>query len=613
MRFSLSRLLVKSMYEAFFKLKEKPFNITPSHRFLYLSEGHKEALALLTYGVVERKGFILLTGDVGTGKTTVIQVLLNNLGTNIECIHFSNPLLSSSEFIDYLASTTFKRRVHFKSKADFLLEFEDYLKKAQQQQTPFVLIIDEAQTLSLDLLEEIRLLSNLESSEEKLINIFLVGQPELIDRLKDPRCRALYQRIASRYHLQPLNLEATRSYILTRLSVAGAADPDKIFSKKSIETIYKFSGGIPRIINILADNALLLGYSKGKSKISQKMIEESHRDMHLGEENLIALQGSQSEFTEGAGFEKRIKEKNNPWLRRGLVIALSLAILLWVWTVFVELSVREVIVDKGGMLKQMIQSISLSNQPPEKIEEPSTEGPSTPVGAPEKELPPPEPPGKAEPVQAKPERAETVKDTGSVSDTPEEPVSPPPLGFSAEKKPLLPSSDLIEEKKIEGNTLIAGDSRLGAAPLNGGEEITVKEGDYLAKIAMNVYGRADRDILEMVKKHNPQIRDINSISVGQVIVFPDLSRPSQEKIYTVHVASYRPGRAAQEAFRSLLEAGYDVFIVPFTSPQKQLIYRITIGNFKDEEGAKAYAGELLTKTEFDYANAVKLEMSDPVR
>ncbi len=568
------------MYEEFFKLKEKPFNITPSHRFLYLSEGHKEALALLTYGVVERKGFILLTGDVGTGKTTVIQALLNNLGTNIECIHFSNPLLSPSEFINYLASCTFKRRVQFKSKADFLLEFEDYLKKAQQQQKAFVLMIDEAQTLSLELMEELRLLSNLEAYEEKLINIFLVGQPELIDRLRDPRCRALYQRIASRYQLLPMNLEETRSYVHTRLKVAGSARPEGIFSKGAIEALYNYSNGIPRVINILADNALLLGYSRGKSKISSGMIEETHKDMHLGEadtaEKTEAEKGEAEKGRDVAGEKKRApkEDKPAPRRRRAFGLAFILLILLGAWFHLSDFRAWEFIQQKTGLYREPASNGFRSQMPQERPERFSLPGPS---------------PGPS----------------------PEQPRQEPEPVKQEAQGPLLPTRDLVEESRVEDGTVEAGTEGSSAIPRDGDKRIEVKEGDYLARMAMNVYGRADREILELIREHNPQITDINTIAVGQVLLFPDISGPPREKIYTVHVASYRPGKAAQDAFRALLDAGYDVFIVPFTSPQKGLVYRVTIGNFKDMEGAIAYGRELLQKPDFNYANAVQLEMIEP--
>jgi general secretion pathway protein A len=269
------------MYTEFFHLKEKPFNLTPSSRFLYLGECHKEALALLTYGVMERKGFILLTGEVGTGKTTMIQALLRNLDKSVQYVYVSNPLLSPMDFLDYLSASAFKEKSHFKSKTDFLLRFEAFLRDSFQNQKNFVLIIDEAQKLSFELLEEIRLLSNMEIGDEGLINIFLAGQPELNEKLCEPRCRPLLQRISMRYHIPPLDLEATKAYVRTRLKVAGAENGQDIFSDRTIEAIHEYSLGHPRMINILADNALLLGYSEGERRITSDMVRQCYDDLQL--------------------------------------------------------------------------------------------------------------------------------------------------------------------------------------------------------------------------------------------------------------------------------------------------------------------------------------------
>jgi len=269
------------MYTAFYDLKEKPFNLTPSSRFLYLGESHREALNMLRYGVMERKGFILLTGEIGTGKTTMIQALLSTLDDSVCCIYLSNPLLTVEEFMDYLAFSAFKKKVHFRSKADFLVEFEEFLGECLRNQTNVILIIDEAQKLSFELLEEIRLLSNMETGDEKLINIFLVGQPELNDKLREQRCLPLLQRISIRYHIPPLDLEGTRGYVATRLKIAGAKDPSSIFSTSAVKEIHDCSQGYPRMINILGDNALLLGYSQGKKSITAFMVKQCHDDMRL--------------------------------------------------------------------------------------------------------------------------------------------------------------------------------------------------------------------------------------------------------------------------------------------------------------------------------------------
>lgn len=262
------------MYTEFYNLSEKPFELAPSSKVLYLGDVHKEALALLTYGVTERKGFILLTGEVGTGKTTMVHALLDNLDETVQYVHLSNPLISPKDFLKYLAYSILKKRFQFKTKGDLLIWFEKYLKERQQKRINFVLIIDEAQKLSFDLLEEIRLLSNMEVGDEKLLNIFLVGQPEFNTILNETRCRPLRQRIGISYHIRPLDEKSTGEYIQKRLEFAGVKSSDKLFSKDVIKAIYYYSKGYPRMINVLGDNLLLLGYSRNTKKLTPEMVKE---------------------------------------------------------------------------------------------------------------------------------------------------------------------------------------------------------------------------------------------------------------------------------------------------------------------------------------------------
>jgi general secretion pathway protein A len=269
------------VYESFYNLDEKPFDLTHSSRFLYLGEAHKEALAMLTYGIMERKGFVLLTGEVGTGKTTIVHALMSGLDDSVRSVHLANPTLSPKEFLEYLTLSAFKSRISFKSKAEFLLAFEGFLTRCSQDQGSFLLLVDEAHKLSFELLEEIRLLSNMETAEEKLINIFLVGQPELNKKLSDPRCRALLQRISIRYNIKPLSFEGTEEYIVRRLKVAGAKKPDALFSGAVRKAIHEYSRGYPRMINILADNLLLLGYAREKRKLTPAMVKECSDDLAL--------------------------------------------------------------------------------------------------------------------------------------------------------------------------------------------------------------------------------------------------------------------------------------------------------------------------------------------
>jgi len=287
------------MYTYFYGLKEKPFNLTPSPRFLYLGETHKEALSLLTYGVMERMGFVLLTGEVGSGKTTIVQTLLRNLDSSVKYVYLSNPTLSAKDFLFYVASGL-DLRTQFSSKGPFLVQLEDFLQKSLQHQQNVLLIADEAQNLSFELLEEIRLLSNMETADKKLINIFLIGQPELNEKLSQPICRPLLQRIGIRYHIKPLDLESTQEYIETRLKIAGAENGYKIFPKSAIRVIHQYSEGYPRMINILADNLLLLGYSEGKKKITAATVKACYQDMILDR----SLPGKKQQSKDTSGLKK---------------------------------------------------------------------------------------------------------------------------------------------------------------------------------------------------------------------------------------------------------------------------------------------------------------------
>ena len=272
---------LKQAYTQFYGLTEPPFTLTPSPRFLYLGKAHREALALLSYGVAERKGFILLTGEAGTGKTTMVHALLSNLDESIHVLHLANPLLSIGEFLGLLAFYAFKKRVRFKSKAHFLVAFEQFLSQCFRLGKTVILIIDEAQNLSFELLEEIRLLSNMELADEKLITIFLVGQPELTEKLRDPRCVSLNQRINYRYQIPTLDLKETEGYVSTRLRIAGVHHTSDMFPENTIRAIHRYSRGYPRLINILSENALILGYIREKKSITVPIIAKAFEVMDM--------------------------------------------------------------------------------------------------------------------------------------------------------------------------------------------------------------------------------------------------------------------------------------------------------------------------------------------
>jgi len=246
------------MYLEFYGLKEYPFNITPDPRFLYLAPHHKEAYDHLMYGINNRKGFIELTGEVGSGKTTLCRAVLSNLGKDVETALILNPCLSETQLLRAMLND-FGLEVRGRDRLAYIEKLNEFLLQKNREGTNVALVIDEAQDLSPQVMEQIRLLSNLETDQQKLIQIVLCGQPELKARLARPDLRQLRQRITVRYHIPPLSMEDTSMYIKHRLWVAGS-DGSVVFDPGAVREVYRYSKGGPRLINAVCDNALLAGY-----------------------------------------------------------------------------------------------------------------------------------------------------------------------------------------------------------------------------------------------------------------------------------------------------------------------------------------------------------------
>lgn len=268
------------MYESYYGLKKNPFSIVPDPQYLYLGTSHREALSQLLYGIKEKKGFIVLTGEVGTGKTILLHYLLDKINTDgqTKAVFLFNPKLSVDDFIHYiLRDLGVDAENTTKGKALYLLS--QTLRAILQKGGQFVLFVDEAQSLGQELLEEIRLLSNLETTEARMIQIVLVGQPELDEFLKEPRFRQIKQRINLRYHLRPLSYKETEEYIEKRLKITGAKNP--LFTKRAIKEIYDYSGGVPRLINILCDNSLLNAFAADQMVVDTECVEEAAKDLQI--------------------------------------------------------------------------------------------------------------------------------------------------------------------------------------------------------------------------------------------------------------------------------------------------------------------------------------------
>jgi general secretion pathway protein A len=282
------------VYKAFYGLRHDPFEITPDPSFLFGTERHNEALATLYYGVRRRKGFVVLTGEVGTGKTLLVRCLLQLLkGSNVTYAYVFNSRLSSVEFLQYVVGDL-GLSISGKTKGELLLELGAYLVSRHQKNLTTLLVADEAHHLSADVLEEIRLLTNLETAHDKLLQILLIGQPELDEKLDSVELRQLKQRVALRSQLLPLSLEETRGYIRRRLHIAGAKSAVVLFPDDTVAKIYRYSLGTPRVINTVCENALITAYARKARSVPPDIIDEVAADFRFDIRHLARIEQAES-------------------------------------------------------------------------------------------------------------------------------------------------------------------------------------------------------------------------------------------------------------------------------------------------------------------------------
>jgi general secretion pathway protein A len=265
------------MYTAFYGLREKPFALSPDPRYLYLAEAHREALAHVLYGIDQGEGFIAVTGEVGTGKTTLCRTLLKRVGAATEVAYVLNPTLDSFELLQAI-NAELGLPVSNRSQRELHEQINDFVLAQRRNRRRVLLIVDEAQDLSTETLEQIRLLSNLETDTQKLLQIILIGQPELDVMLASPELRQLRQRITVHWRLDPLSPAETRSYVRHRLRIAAGADRD-LFSGPALREIHRRSGGVPRLVNVLCDRALLAGFADGAPGVDRRRVRRAWREI----------------------------------------------------------------------------------------------------------------------------------------------------------------------------------------------------------------------------------------------------------------------------------------------------------------------------------------------
>jgi general secretion pathway protein A len=273
------------MYKDFFGLKANPFNVNPDPRYLFLTRHTEEALACLTYGIQSRKGFVLLTGEVGTGKTTLLNKLMEWLRVQqVATAFIFNSQMNVPQFLEYMMAD-FGIPCDSKSKSQILLKLYNWLLDRYRAGETAVLIVDEAQNLSDEVLEEIRLMTNLETFTEKLLQIVVVGQPELEQKLKQPNLRQLRQRLTLRAKTHPLTLEETRAYVAQRLRIAGS-NGQQIFDPEALAVIHRYSAGIPRVVNLICEHCLVSAFVDHEKVIRSSVVEAVARDFDLGETSI---------------------------------------------------------------------------------------------------------------------------------------------------------------------------------------------------------------------------------------------------------------------------------------------------------------------------------------
>jgi len=556
------------MYHEFYGLRESPFALTPDPRYLFLSEPHKEALASAIYGVQERKGFVLILGEVGTGKTTLIRHLLGRFGPNIRTVFVFNPGVTFLELLqlilrDLEIPCPSLRRV------EMIDALNEYLLAEAAAGRYVVLIVDEAQHLSPAVLEEVRMLSNLETAKGKLIQTILVGQPELGEKLGRPELRQLRQRIGLVAELKPLSLEDATQYIEHRLSVAGRARAP-IFSRKALKLVHRASGGIPRLINVICDKALVLGYAASAPTIKARLIREVLKDWAPFRRRRLG--GS------GGRLRARIRRP------RGRVVAAIGVALAGAALLAVGFSQA----DGEGFWRWLGRLRPAGASTPAPEADTRLRAPAGPVGA----APAPRP--------AAPVRSPAIPEI-----SPAPPVSPPApvpaLEPPAASPPALPArgSRPGEARAPAGRAAEAvrvaaeePDARGGGARR---PDVVVGPGDVLSRLVAETYGRTDLTMLDFVKAANPELANIDVLLVGQRLRFPAfepraLVHRVDDSVYRLHLVTVwdTEGSTFSRVRTAVARSGRQLYVTPVALTRSETAFRVMVGPFGDRREAETF-------------------------
>lgn len=570
------------MYKDFYQLTARPFENTPDPEFLYLSRQHREILSSLLYGIKSSKGFILITGDVGTGKTTLIRSLLKQIDSSYTVIHVINPRSTFNDFLDHLTKRL-NLVIEYKNRFDILEELRKRLEALLQENRRLVILVDEAHLLSEESLEEIRLLSNIENEKTKLVQIVLVGQNEIYHLLNRDSQKSLKQRIVINRQLSPLNKRETREYIKHRLTVAGG--DTNLFNRAALRLILKFSKGIPRLINQICDNALLIGYATDKQSIGPSIIQEVMSDM-------------------GQLYEKSPKYifsfPHFAWVSLVLVsILISLTILTKTTRFPVEANFS---LPEWTKMKPEEQGILHDEKQTEgssaiQTDTPPSHFPGSPAFQPQLSVLPPD---QIELSQEGIQQSRDDKETPAIA------------SVSAQSQPAYQETvvapdqqDLTEQetlgiatrrKELTRNQLKVLPKTLQDNPLEEQEidRHTIHRNEWLTVLARNEYNCTSETLLDLIHMANEsEIKNIHKVYLGQEIILPIITKESmvvsgEDNTFYIHYASFYRIEPARKAHQDLLSRGTEAFIIPARQGE-HMVFRVYIGLFNDRETARMAA------------------------
>ncbi len=553
------------MYNGYFGFREMPFNVTADPRYFYTNPVYQEAYASLLYGIRGRKGFIVLTGEVGTGKTTLLRKLMNNPEKNVRLVFFYNTTLTFEELVSF---TCEELALPVKSgvRLQKIQALNEFLVAQSKKEGTVVLLVDEAQNLTDDVLENLRLLSNLETANEKLLQIVLAGQSELEVKLSQPQLRQVKQRVALWCRLDRLKDREVGPFINYRLGVVGYERED-LFTADAVREVASYSKGIPRLINIICDNSLLIAYATSAKQVSADMIKEVAGDLRLVTEVQVPSGEAPTAKTVGRGG-KNDKEKHGDVKAEGRVSDSSRP---FSPVVVGSLAMVILVVLFGGAV---LYEPDLNQWLPDLL--PSNFKPATPqhtVG--------PQPSRDSNPVSqgAKPV---SPHEAGVASSRQAEAV-PFPNKDGNGRGQVKSSSTLEPARPSAETTAVAGKQR--------DRSVVVQWGNTIRRIATDAYG-ADRALLAMdlLKEFNPRIEDLNQVQAGQQLSLPPLTRETllrkqPDDSYRLILGSFLNSLEARHLGEAVRLKGYEVVITARKVSESLLLHRVEIGGLKNIEAA----------------------------